>query len=98
MLFHVAWTSVDTSEAGLRRALTVFSKWQPPAGAEFKGFYAKTDTTGGFAIIEADSAETLARTMAPWAPWLHFEATPILAIEDSAAIAGEAVAFRDSIG
>ena len=97
MLFHIAWTNVDTSEDSLRRILAVFGKWQPPAGAEFKGFYATADTTGGFALVEADSVEALARTMAPFAPWLSFEATPILPIELSAAIGAEAVAFRDSI-
>jgi hypothetical protein len=49
------------------------------------------------AIVEADSAETLARTTAPWVPWLSFQVTPILPIEQAAAIAGEAVAFRDSV-
>ncbi|MGE5272910.1 MAG: DUF3303 domain-containing protein [Verrucomicrobiota bacterium] len=36
MLFHVTWEFIDTSEDGIRRSLAVFSKWQPPAGAEFK--------------------------------------------------------------
>lgn len=50
------------------------------------------------ALIEADSAAALARTSAPWTPWLRFTATPIVPIEESSAIAGEAVAFRDSVG
>jgi hypothetical protein len=97
MLFHVVWKFVDTSEKGERRSLAVFAKWQPPAGAEFKGFYGCADGTGGVAIIEADSAATLARTTAPWTPWLSFTLTPIVPIEESTAIAGEAVAFRDSV-
>jgi uncharacterized protein DUF3303 len=97
MLFHVAWQFVDTTEEGQRRSLAVFSTWQPPAGAEFKGFYGFTDGSGGVALLEADSAETLARTTAPWTPWLRFTATPIVPIEESTAIAGEAVAFRDSV-
>ena len=98
MLFHVSWAFVDTSEEGQRRSLAVFAKWQPPTGAEFNGFYGFTDGGGGVAIIEADSAATLARTTAPWTPWLRFTATPIVPIEESAAIAGEAVAFLDSVG
>src|SRR6266498_2478835 len=43
MLFHVSWAFVDTSEEGQRRSLAVFAEWQPPAGAEFKGFYGFTD-------------------------------------------------------
>ena len=47
MLFHVTWEFIDTSEDGIRRSLEVFSKWQPPAGAEFKGFYGFADGGGG---------------------------------------------------
>lgn len=97
MLFHVTWEFTDTSEEGTRRSLAVFAGWQPPAGAEFKGFYGAADGGGGVAIIEADSAATLARTTAPWTPWLRFAVTPIVPIEESSAIAGEGVAFRDSV-
>ena len=97
MLFHVSWTFADSTEEGQRRSLAVFEKWQPPEGADFKGFYGFADGGGGFAIIDADSAETLARTALPWTPWLQFTATPILPIEVSSQIAGEAAAFRDSI-
>ena len=97
MLFHVTWEFTDTSEEGERRSLAVFAKWQPPAGAEFKGFYGFADGGGGVALIEADSAATLARTTAPWTPWLRFTATPIVPIEESTGIAGEAVAFRESV-
>ena len=41
---------------------------------------------GGVATIE--------RTTAPWTPWLRFTVTPIMPIEESSAIAGEA---RDSV-
>jgi len=98
VLFHVTWQFSDQSEGSVRRSLTVFSQWQPPAGAEFQGFYGFADGSGGVAIIEADSAAALARTTSPWTPWLRFTATPILPIEESAAIGGEGVAFRDSIG
>jgi hypothetical protein len=55
------------------------------------------DGGGGVAIIEADSAATLARTTAPWTPWLRFAATPIVPIEETTGIVGEAAAFRDSV-
>jgi hypothetical protein len=97
MLFHVQWAFTDQSEEGSRRSLGVFSKWQPPPGADFKGFYGFADGTGGVAIIEVDSAATLARTTGPWTPWLTFQVTPILPIEESSSIAGESVAFRDSV-
>ncbi|HET7352623.1 MAG TPA: DUF3303 family protein [Gaiellaceae bacterium] len=97
MLFHVTWEFIDTSEDGIRRSLGIFSKWQPPAGAEFKGFYGFADGSGGVAVIEAESADALARTTAPRTPWLRFTSNPIVPIEESSAIAGEAVAFRDSV-
>jgi hypothetical protein len=98
MLFHVMWEFVDTTEEGTRRSLEVFSQWQPPAGAEFQGFYGFADNSGGVAIIEVDSAATLSRTTAPWVPWLRFTATPIVPIAESSVIEGEAIAFRDSVG
>jgi hypothetical protein len=94
VLFHVSWEFIDSSEEGEKRSLEVFSRWQPPAGAEFKGFYAFADNSGGVAIIEVDSPQTLARTTAPFVPWLRFAATPLIPIEESAAIAGEAIAMR----
>lgn len=98
MLFHVTWEFVDTTEEGQKRSLSVFSQWQPPDGADFSnGFYGFADGTGGVAIVEVDSAATLARTIDPWTPWLRFEATPILPIEESSQLANEAVAWRDSV-
>ena len=98
MLFHVAWEFVDTSEEGIRRNLALFSQWKPPDGFEFKGFWGFADNSGGVAIVEADGAEALARATAPFTPWLRFATTPILPIEESSAIAGDAVGYRDSIG
>ena len=97
MLFHVTWVFIDNTEEGQRRSLDLFAAWQPPPGADFKGFYGSTDGSGGIAIIEVDSAQTLARTVAPWTPWLNFEVTPIIPIEESTAIAHEAADFRDSV-
>jgi hypothetical protein len=98
VLFHVKWEFVDVTEEGQRRSLKMFSGWQPPEDAEFKGFYGFADGSGGVAIIEVESAAALARTTSPWTPWLRFTSTPILPIEESAAIAGESVQFRDSVG
>ena len=97
MLFHVIWEFSDQSEDSEARSLNVFGKWQPPEGADFQGFFGFADGSGGVAILEVDSAETLARTTAPFVPWLTFTATPILPIEVGAAIAMEAGAFRDSV-
>ena len=97
MLFHVMWVFTDQSEEGEKRSLDVFAQWQPPAEAKFEGFYGFADGSGGVAIIEADTAATVARTTAPWTPWLSFTVTPILPIEEATAIGAEAVQFRDSV-
>jgi hypothetical protein len=49
------------------------------------------------ALVEVDSAATLARTMAPWLPWLRFTAKPVEPTEVTIAIRRDAVAFRDSV-
>jgi hypothetical protein len=98
VLFHVTWEFVDTSEESIRRNLALFSQWKPPDGFEFKGFWGFADGSGGAAIVETDSASAIARATAPFVPWLRFTTHPILPVEESAAIAGEAVGFRDSIG
>jgi hypothetical protein len=96
MLFLVTWDFIDSSEAGQRRSLQLFSKWQPGPG-KFQGFYGFADGTGGAAIIEADSAADLAKTTAPWTPFLKFTARVILPIQEAAAINGEAVKWRDAM-
>jgi hypothetical protein len=98
MLFHVMWQFTDQSEEGEKRSLQVFQSWQPPAGAQFQGFYGFADSSGGVALIEVDSAATLTRTTAPWTPWLTFTVTPIIPIEEATAIGSEAVAFREGVG
>ena len=95
MLFMVSWEFTDSSEPSEKRSLEVFARWQPPEGADFQGFWGFADGSGGVAIIEVDSAATLARTTAPFVPWLRFTARPIVPVEESAAIAGEAIAFRE---
>jgi hypothetical protein len=97
MLFHVTWEFIDTREESQRRSLAVFQQWQAE-DVEFKGFFGFADGTGGVALVEANDAEALFKTTAPWTPWLRFTAKPILAIEDSTRISLEAQAFRDSVG
>ena len=47
-------------------------------GAKSKASTSFADGSGGVAIVEADSAATLARTTAPWTTSLSFTVTPIL--------------------
>ncbi len=90
----MTWQVGDRSEGRTKRTLAA---WQPPAEAEFKGFYGTADGRGGVAIIEVDSAATLACTTAPWTPRLDFTVTPILSIEEGSATSGEGIAFLESV-
>ena len=42
MLFHVTWDFIDLSEAGQKRSLQLFSKWQPGPG-QFQAFHGLAD-------------------------------------------------------
>jgi hypothetical protein len=95
VLFHVTWEIVDSSEEGQRTSLATFAKWTP-GPAQFLGFYSYVEGNGGFAIVEAASAGELARTMAPFTPWLAFEAKAILPVQEAATIGGEAIAWREA--
>jgi uncharacterized protein DUF3303 len=97
MLFHVTWNYVDPTEASERRHVALFAEWRPPAELEFQANYVHADYSGGMAIVETDSAATLARTMAPWLPFLRFTAKPIEPVELTIAIRREAIAFRDEV-
>mgnify|MGYP001197444791 FL=1 len=95
MLFHVTWELIDTSEDVQKRSLQLFSKWQPGPG-DFQGFYGFADGGGGVALVEATSAADLAKTLAPWTPFLEFSSRVILPIQETATISGEAAAWRDA--
>lgn len=95
MLFHVSWDFTDTSDEGQRESLAAFSKWQPGPG-QFQAFYGFADGRGGVALIEADDAATLARTLTNWTPWLIFEVRVVLPIQESAAIGQEGLAWREA--
>jgi len=95
MLFHVTWDYTDTSEAAQKRTLLLFSKWQPGPG-QFQAFYEFADGSGGVALIEVGSAADLAKTLAPWTPFLRFTTRAILPIEEATEINAAAVAWRDA--
>jgi len=95
MLFHVTWDFTENSEGGQKRSLQLFSKWQPGPG-QFQAFYGFADGGGGVALIEAGSAADLAKTLAPWTPFLKFTTRVILPIRESAEISGTAATWRDA--
>jgi hypothetical protein len=65
---------------------------RPPSGRH-PGF---ADGNGGIALIEAGSAVDLAKTIAPWTPFLKFTTRAILPIREAAEISGAAAAWRNA--
>jgi Protein of unknown function (DUF3303) len=75
VLFHTTWEFTNNSEEAIQRNLAFFSQWKPPDGFEFKGFWGYADGSGGVAIVETDSAATIAKATGPFTPWLRFSTT-----------------------
>jgi hypothetical protein len=48
-------------------------------------------------MIEASSAADLAKTVAPWTPFLKFTTRVVLPIQEASAINAAAAAWRDSL-
>jgi len=98
MLFGVTWVPTSgPSEERDKRTLKLFSNWRPPAGVEFKAFYDYADGNGGIAIVEADSAEALLETTAPWSAFFAFTTRPVVPSEKASPIFEKAIGWRDSI-
>ena len=95
MLFHVTWQFHNTTEEKQQRTLSLFQKGTPGPG-QFQAFYGFADGTGGVALSEPADAAELARTLAPWTADLTFTTQAILPSQESAAINGEGLAWRDA--
>ena len=95
MLFYVAWKQrPGQGSAEDEAGWEMFSRWEPPKGVEFKGFYGRADG-GGFCLCETDSAEALYEATAPWAgAYLDYEVAPIIDMEKAAELSMKGIAFR----
>ncbi|MEP6665738.1 MAG: DUF3303 family protein [Nocardioidaceae bacterium] len=98
MKYVVSWEPrANASEELQARSLQVFSKWSPSEGATFLQFVGRVDGGGGFAVVETDDPTLIARDMAIFSAFFEMTACPVLDIQDSARIGGEAIEFRQSI-
>ena len=103
MKYVMAWSSRlggsgKENEEGARRALELFSKWQPPAGSTFHQFVGRLDGEGGFAVVETDSPAEILDGTSKFAPFNVFQLYPVVDMNDWAQAAQAGVEFRDSIG
>jgi hypothetical protein len=97
MLFYVAWKPcVGLTADQQKRSLDLFTRWTPPKGLEFKGFYGLADGRG-FCICEVDSVETMYRAVSPWAGvYNDYEMVPAMEIDKFPDILKGAIAFREA--
>ncbi|HTU37995.1 MAG TPA: DUF3303 family protein [Acidimicrobiales bacterium] len=99
MKYVVSWTNRDTAttEADVKRLLTVFSKWTPSEGSTFHQFLGRLDNNGGFAVIETESPMDILRDVSKFEPWLRYEVIPVVDVQDLAGANDEGLNFRESI-
>jgi hypothetical protein len=64
-----------------QKVLQLFQSWQPPAELEIKAHYVSA-TGGDYVIIETASVEPLIEATAMWAPFVTYEVTPIIAVQE----------------
>ena len=98
MKYVVAWeTRADVSEDAQARTLHVFSKWAPAEGTTFLQFVGRVDGRGGFAVVETDDVALVARDTAIFSAFFDMSVYPVLDIQDSVRIGGEAAEFRHGV-
>jgi hypothetical protein len=96
MKYVIAWEDREnTSEELLARGLQVFSKWSPAEGANFLQFVGRVDARGGFAVVETDDVALIARDMAIFTAFFDMSVYPVLDVQETARIGGEAIKFRN---
>ena len=99
MKYIVSWeTRPNASEEVQARSLQVFGKWSPAEGTNFVQFLGRVDGRGGFAVVETDDVALIARDMAVFGAFFDMSVYPVLDIEQTAQIIGDAIQFRQSAG
>lgn len=98
MKYLVQWESRENADEGAQaRSLQVFSKWTPSEGMTFHQFLGRVDARGGCAVVETDDVTLIARDMAIFAPFFNTTVCPVIDIQDSARITGDALEFRAAV-
>jgi hypothetical protein len=97
MKYVVQWEQrQNASEEVQARSLQVLSKWTPSPNATFREFLGRVDGRGGFAVIETDDVTTIARDMAIFGAFFATSVYPVLELQESAKLVGDAIEFRGS--
>jgi hypothetical protein len=104
MKYLVSWTvkessygSVAEAEAGATRILNVVAKWSPPETWVIHQFLGRIDGMGGYAVIETDDPESIARTTANFGIYVDYTVHPCIEFDRGVELLTEAAAFRESV-
>jgi hypothetical protein len=98
MKYVVTWeTRAGVTEDAQARGLQVFNNWAPAAGTNFLQFVGRVDARGGFAVVETDDVALIARDMAIFTAYFDMSVHPVMDVQETARIAGEAIEFRHGV-
>jgi Domain of unknown function (DUF3303) len=97
MLFAVIYTGRQDSEERGKRRLSLFKKWTPPAGFEFKSHYWYADGSGGVAIVDVGSPEAMLEALGPFQAFNDFKTIPIVDASAAVPIVDKMHAWRNSV-
>jgi|SRR5262249_3358479 len=103
MKYVMVWTARNGSsgaenEASVRRALELFSKWQPEPGTTIREFLGRADSEGGFAVVETDDITQVLNATARFAPYVQYQVYPVVEVDQWVTSAQEAIGYRNGIG
>ncbi|MGA9345956.1 MAG: DUF3303 family protein [Nocardioidaceae bacterium] len=98
MKYLVSWTpKANSNEESQARSLQVFGKWSPSEGTTFHQFLGRVDAGGGYAVVETEDPTLIAHDMAIFGAFFDMSVHPVLDIQESARIGGDAIEFRMSV-
>ena len=98
MKYVISWTAREgLGLEDAKRAMSVFSKWQPSQSTTFHQFVQRVDGTGGFAIVETENGAAILRDALTFGTWFDFTATPVVDMLEGAAVQQEVIDLLESI-
>jgi hypothetical protein len=99
MKYVVTWRQrQNTTAESQAHSLQVFSRWTPAEGTTFLQFVSRVDGRGGFAVVETDDPELIARDTAIFGSFFDMSVYPVLEARQAAEIAASAMAFVHADG
>lgn len=97
MLLHLTWRpKAGYTHEDSKRTLRLWANWQAPAGFEIKMHVIEVNG-GGFALVEAETAEAVHKALAPWAGLsFDYEIVPVVDIDTAVPILESGIAAREA--